>query len=115
MKISKIHRNVNATGTSLAGYVKADYATLVKAFGEPTYTDPSGDGKVNTEWCLAFDVEDEFYINEDPIVVTIYDWKEPNAEIARTMPDYPWHIGGNDRYAVDIVKSVLEEYTNDGV
>jgi len=39
----------NSTGTSLKGYVNAAYDQLIKAFGEPTYPNESGDGKVQFE------------------------------------------------------------------
>ena len=38
--------------TSLQGHVTATFQELVEAFGAPTYSEPSGDGKVNTEWEL---------------------------------------------------------------
>ena len=34
--------------TSLQGHVTATFQELVEAFGAPTYSEPSGDGKVNT-------------------------------------------------------------------
>lgn len=105
----------NSNGTSLVGYVQEDYATLVEVFGKPHYTDPSGDGKVHTEWELRFDVSYEDSWEEDGVAeeshtVTIYDWKEPNADVARTTPKYHWHVGGNTRDAVDLVKKAIAEH-----
>jgi hypothetical protein len=86
--------------TSLQGYVKIDYDRLVEILGEPTYDEPSGDGKVNTEWEI---------LDDDCGIITIYDWKECCAETARTTPLYRWHIGGRDRRAVDVIREKLNK------
>lgn len=79
--------------SSLQGYVTADYQTLVEAFGEPHYTDPSGDEKVNTEWELCFEVEDNGERNV--VYATIYDWKDYDGGArSRSGQAYEWHIGG---------------------
>lgn len=86
--------------TSLQGYVEASFDELVEAFGEPTYTEPSGDGKVETEW----------EIMDDDTVCTIYDWKEyDNGARSRSGLAYRWHIGGRNREAVDVVSNRLNK------
>lgn len=99
----------SSNGTSLQGYVEANYWDLVDKLGEPHYNQPSGDGKVNTEWELRFHVqfEEDGEIEDEYVEVTIYDWKEPNADVARTTPNYQWHVGGNDRDAVELVQKAL--------
>ena len=73
--------------TSLQGYLKTDYQTLLKAFGKPTYDTPSGDEKVNTEWRLPTPYGE----------ATIYDWKDyDKGTRSRSGESYQWHIGGNN-------------------
>ena len=48
-----------ANGTSLVGYITEDYSTLVEVFGPPHFDQPSGDGKVHTEWNLEFTVQED--------------------------------------------------------
>jgi len=97
---------------SLQGYINEDYATLVEVFGEPHFSEPSGDGKVNTEWTLQFTVRenDADEGDEEYVFATIYDWKEPNAQVARTTPNYRWHIGGPNNDAVDVVKQAIQDH-----
>ena len=84
--------------TSLQGYVKASFDELVEVFGQPTYAEPSGDGKVETEWEMV----------EGETVFTIYDWKEyDNGARSRSGLAYRWHIGGRSREAVDFVANRL--------
>ena len=99
-------KSINTSGTSLVGnsYLKATYDDLVKAFGEPTYYEPSDDGKVTTEWTLEFETTD----NENPYVTaTIYDWKTYDASICR-KGIFNWHVGGFSYDAFDAVKAYLE-------
>ena len=91
---------VNVNGTSLQGYIKTDYSTLVEKFGEPTYTD--GGDKSTVDWYLEFSVVDEDG-NEDVVPATIYDWKVDNTP----MGEYNWHVGGFGLDAVDMVEKVL--------
>ena len=54
-------------GASLSEYLLGcKYSHLVKAFGEPTFAEPSGDGKVQKEWVFK---------DADGNGFTIYDWK----------------------------------------
>jgi len=75
----------NSNGTWLQGTLPGcTYAQLIKAFGEPTYTDGSGDDKVQFEWVFKF--------NES--IFTIYDWKTYNRD--HTMNKLTtWNIGGH--------------------
>ena len=87
----KFDKNVEASGTSLMGYVTTSYSRLCEVFGAPCrfYGD-----KVNAEWSLRF---------EDGTRATVYDWKEDEIP----MGDYQWHIGGDLRSAVDRVQECL--------
>ena len=79
--IPQIKHVENVAGTGLRGYVVTTYQTLVDAFGKPTCEFDSHD-KINVEWKLTI----------DDVLVTIYDWKEP--ELIKT--EYQWHVGGYD-------------------
>jgi len=87
---------LNPGGTSLQGYVRTTLAELTEVFGEPTYTEASGDGKVNTEWTLLI----------NGVLVTVYDWK------TETTPAgwYDWHVGGKDSRAEQLVQDCIEQH-----
>ena len=99
-----------SSGTSLQGYITENYSTLVEVFGEPTYTDPSGDNKVHTEWELEFVVQEKGEEDTETVLATIYDWKEPNADVARQTLGYRWHVGGNSRDAVDVITQRIADH-----
>jgi len=85
-------------GTSLQGYVSATYQQLVEILGQPTYSNPSADGKVNTEW--------ELMSEYGP--VTIYDWKDyDGGELSRSGVKYQWHVGGKNMQALFYVEGLL--------
>lgn len=79
-------------GACLQGYLPAGYHDLVRVFGEPTYNETSGDGKVDIEWNLEF---------ADGTVATIYNWKDfDGGQSAREAISYEWHIGGHDKQSL---------------
>lgn len=81
--MEKLTNNPDITGTSLKGYLTGvNYNDLVKAFGEPTYPTPSGDGKVQKEW--VFNWKENVY--------TLYDWHTNNPEYTMTKLD-KWNVG----------------------
>ena len=90
----------NVSGTSLQGYIKCDYATLVRVFGNET---SDGDGyKVDAEWELEF---------SDGVVATIYNWKngknycdDDGLEVSEMTE---WHVGGYSKQAVANVTKML--------
>lgn len=102
----------DTNGTSLRGYINENYFNLVDVFGEPTYSEASGDGKVHTEWALRFEVQEDGEEDTDIVYATIYDWKESSADIARSATNYRWHIGGNSNDAVDVVKQAIKDHFN---
>lgn len=96
--------------SSLQGYIEADFETLVKVFGEPHFTDPSGDEKVNTEWELRFEVQEDGEDDTDYVYATIYDWKDyDGGKLSRSGVKYNWHIGGHSLDAVDVIKKAITE------
>jgi len=111
-KIIDVNERISS-GTSLAGYITEDYSTLVEVFGPPHYDQPSGDDKVHTEWNLEFAVQEEGEEDLTYVVATIYDWKEESAQVARTTPNYRWHVGGMNKFdAIECIeKRILSHYS----
>jgi hypothetical protein len=94
--------NMSSDGTSLSGYLLGpSYVVLVKALGQPTYSDPSGDDKVQKEW--RFEYKGDVFI--------IYDWKTYDAEY--TMNELiRWHIGSKapvEEFAQELVNLIYKE------
>jgi hypothetical protein len=102
-----IDTNVGISGTSLKGYITADYNDLVACFGEPAYM-AERDGfndKVWTEWQLEFENEEG-----ESFRATIYDWKEEGPFASRENPNYNWHIGGDNFESQYAVSDMLNAY-----
>ena len=95
MTLTKTH-DIKTTGSSLMGYVKSDYTTLVTIFGEPTVK--IGGDKTTVEWHLEF--EDDAL---GTIMATIYDWKTDTTPLST----YNWHIGGFSPSAVYAVEDYM--------
>lgn len=71
-------------GTSFhADVINLAYDELVECIGEPTYSEPSGDGKIQKEWLLTTD---------ENVPFTIYDWKEYDRDVT-DGDEVEWHIG----------------------
>jgi len=86
-------------GTSKSGNLfNTKYVDLIEAFGQPTFDQESGDGKVNFEWVFDF--------NGDTF--TIYDWKTWDAEYTKNELT-SWSIGSRVYYGdfSDCVESIL--------
>lgn len=75
------------TGThKIASLQNATYYDLISAFGKPTISEESADGKIQIEWVFNY--------NGQPF--TIYDWKTFNREY--TINELTvWSIGGKQR------------------
>ena len=102
MKYNKITNKESAlklmSGTSLKDrLVGFNYKQLVAAFGEPTFSTPSGDGKIQKEWV--------FVRTEDNAVFTIYDWKTYDDSFTTTM-NQTWNVGGKV-YAGEFVTDIM--------
>jgi len=95
-----VKTTTKVSGTSLQGYIKCDYATLVQVFGKET---SDGDGyKVDAEWGLEF---------SDGVVATIYNWKngknycdDDGLEVSEMTE---WNVGGYSKQAVANVTKLL--------
>jgi hypothetical protein len=76
--------------SSLKGYItEIFYSDLVNFLGEPTFSDTSGDSKVNKEWVVKFKNE---YGKEN--IFTIYDWK--TYDVNYTINELKtWNVGGH--------------------
>ena len=96
-------KSIKTTGTSLIGYVDTTYEELCKAFGEPTYKEPSGDGKVQKEWNLEFEDADG-----NVTVATIYDYRA--GKFGYREPGYRWHVGGFEYDALELVEEALSMF-----
>jgi hypothetical protein len=87
------------SGGCLQGYVTLSYKELRKIFGAPLHGD---EYKVSTEW----GVEDTLTGR----IFTVYDWKAtkfydecyPSVRKFRQLPEYEWHIGGNNFKQADL-------------
>jgi len=102
MKYNKITNKEAAlkliSGTSLKDrLVGFNYKQLVAAFGEPTFSTPSGDGKIQKEWV--------FVRVEDNVVFTIYDWKTYDDSFTTTM-NQTWNVGSKV-YAGEFVTDTI--------
>ena len=96
---------VNASGTSLQGFIESDYDTLVRLFGDP---DPGDGYKTQVDW--AFELYDENFGN---VIVTIYDWKQGEGYVGpggkRPEEITVWNVGGRDKAALWCLEEVLRD------
>ena len=99
-KISKEETALNLIGgTSLKDrLIGWNYKQLVAAFGEPTFSEGSGDGRVHKEWV--------FVRNEDNAVFTLYDWKTYDEDYTMTM-NQNWNVGSKV-YAGEFVTDMIQ-------
>lgn len=86
-------------GSSLKGYINATYSQLLEILGEPTYNEPSGDGKVQVEWVVSFEGD----------IFTIYDWKTFSREYTETELK-EFNVGGKTYagYFIEKIESLLK-------
>lgn len=103
MKFVSIADTFESNGTSLQGYIDADYFDLVEVFGEPT---SDGDGyKVDAEWEVKFD---------DGTVAVIYNYKNGKNYCGSagqaTHAITQWNIGGFNTNAAKLVTETMKEW-----
>lgn len=88
------------SGTCLQGEVDVSYRTLERIFGEPCEGDQY---KTDANWYIKF---------EDGTIASIYNYKDGKnyngAEGAPTNKIRDWHIGGNDKKAVENVIAAIQ-------
>lgn len=79
-------------GTSLQGYIYADYWLLEKLFGVVLQEEEDGDCKTDAWWTIT---------GEDGTVASIYNYKDGvnyQAEQGRPVEEIDeWHIGGHGK------------------
>ena len=105
VQILEVGDTVEATGTSLQGYVMATYAELEAVFSKNL----GSSDKVFNEFRGEISVYDPEFECWDIYTVTLYDWKEYSPYTARTGT-YRWHVGGYNADAPYLVEDALEDY-----
>ena len=106
------NENHDRTGTSFQGCVECSYDDLVNTFGKPTI-EGGIETKIEVEWNLTFIESTRTDDNHE--IVTIYNWKNGKRycgeEEGLEVKDIKeWNIGGNRRYAVDLVHDAIKNY-----
>lgn len=106
MNIIEYETDIDVNLCSRQGTINTTYDKLVSILGEPTYTDISRDEKINCEWSAKVTYQDPW--SDDPqdtktARVTVYNW------CTETIPYelYPWHIGGDDLIAEEVVNAII--------
>lgn len=84
-------------GSSLAGYIQITYPQLISILGEPTYSEESGDNKVQKEWVVEYKGN----------VFTIYDWKTFDVEYTMNELDQ-FNVGGKTN-ANDFIEALSDK------
>ena len=86
--------DINASGTSLQGYITTTQSELIETFGEPIRFE-EGTDKVTLEWIIQF---------SNGEIAIIYDWKRYEDGTPGMTEICEYHIGGNSRDVVSLVK-----------
>lgn len=90
----KFKTNINASGTSLVGYIDLTYDDIVSMLGED---EGSGD-KTLAQWTIKF---------EDGQIATIYDWKNYGWNKEEVTH---WHIGGKSDKVLELVQKLFPNF-----
>lgn len=90
MQIKKTDYTPSGTYSYHGITVKSTPNNLIEIFGEPNYVTNTGREKLNFEWIL------EFEIDEDKVFVYLYDWKYYRPLGMDELVE--WHIGGESEY-----------------
>jgi len=98
MKIVNFETDVDMNMSSYKGVIKTTYDKLVEKFGKPTYTDADPYEKVNCEWTVGADTDEDDYVK-----FSIYNWKTGYVP----TEEYEWHIGGYGFDAVDAAYEII--------
>jgi hypothetical protein len=105
--IESIGNSKKANGTSLSGYIKTSYSTLVELFGDSL--GPSADNKVAAEWHLL--IKDR---GEEVGFATIYNYKtginydERHGLEVENIRD--WHVGSKSTLDFYNVEDYIKEH-----
>ena len=100
----------NCMNTCGQGYLRVDYATLKKIFGNPSIDNGKGHGsKIRKEWIVSI----------DGVVCTIYDYKQgydyTTPKGGRALKRTRWSVGGSHRISRRLVQGVIDDYLLNGV
>ncbi len=99
LKITKVTDWKQIDGTSLQGYVNADYATLVRVFGEPEGS--IDDYKSDCAWDVCI----------NGVVCTIYNYKDGRNYLGSQGLDKEniteWHVGGRSKQSAKMVEQAI--------
>jgi len=98
MKIVNFETDVDMNMSSYKGVIKTTYDKLVEKFGKPTFTDADPYEKVNAEWTVGADTDEDDYVK-----FSIYNWKTGYVP----TEEYEWHIGGYGFDAVDAAYKII--------
>lgn len=96
--------DIDAGGTSLQGYVTTTQHELISTFGEPIRSEEGLD-KVTLEWIVKF---------ENDEIATIYDWKRYELGTPGMNEICEYHIGGNSRDVISLVKDSISSKSMQG-
>lgn len=92
-------------GTHLCGrIIGPTYSQMVELMGEPTFSEESGDGKIQKQWIIR-DGNDIF---------TIYDWKTFDKDYTENVL-VRWNVGGKSsalNFIEKIEKKLHEKFGN---
>jgi len=106
MKILKFEADdcINVTGNSLQGHINTTFDKLCEIFGDPTSTDADPREKVNCEWTVEAEVQDEYDPDETvTIPFTVYCWKYGRIP----TEECEWNIGGRDFNAYCVAEEII--------
>ena len=96
----KFEKPFFASGTHSVGVIDVSYTELVKTFGLPNYQHDNY--RVDAEW-LIFTPDG---------VATIYNYKDGRNYLGKEGLDVKdirdWHIGGQNKLVVSLIKKALE-------
>ena len=95
----KTDKSTNGTSFQQITF-RATVNQLIKAFGEPSMEDNTGEDKTNFEW----DME-----TKDGFVFCIYDWKQ--YRVLDLDKAYDWHIGALGKMEAFVAqKEILKSF-----
>jgi len=98
-KLNKKRALEKIGGTSLKDRLNGwSYKQLVQAFGDPTFPETNGDGKINKEWVFE---------RNDGEIFTVYDWKTGDSNVTTNF-NTTWNIGSKV-YAGEFVTEMITQ------
>jgi hypothetical protein len=94
-------------GTHKIGTIRVPYQTLVDTFGKPS---PGDNYRTFCEWALS--IVDRDVDEKEPVIITIYDWKQFDPDQQVTLDDVSkvneWNVGGHRPYSMSALRKILK-------